>query len=249
MRLKVLSGLSILLVLVPALSYGYDFIPTDSEFYAWPSYCRAKYVVTPIGETTPFARVLSTSDVEAGRQQVGDAVFLHVHHYCSGELWVQRGKEANDPAQKRFMFNTGIADLSYFTARIPPDSPVMAKALYSLAQAYNGLGDKASAINTLNQAVQEHPEVAASHIALALYLRDNKDLPGALKALEYGVQVAGEHSAELNYDLALVLIESNQSQEAVKYAHKAYDLGYPLPGLRNKLAHLGLWTTETVAHQ
>lgn len=249
MRLDLRGALAALLVLAPALSQAYDFVPTDSEFYAWPAYCRAKYVVTPAGEASPFARTLGQSEVQSGREQVGDAVFLHVHHYCSGMLWVERGKAALDPAQRRFMYNTGIGDLSYFTARIPPESPVMAKALYSLAEAYRGLGDKVSALGTLNQAVQAHPEIPASHIALGLYLRDSKDLAGARKALEDGVQMAGEHSAELNYDLALVLLESNENEAAVKYAHKAYELGYPLAGLRNKLIRLGLWDTPPEAAQ
>jgi tetratricopeptide (TPR) repeat protein len=160
-------------------------------------------------------------------------------------VWVQRAKAEPDPQQRKFFFTNAVGDLSYFTARVPPESGIMAKALYSLAEAYNGLGDRTTAMQTLTEAVESHPENPATHVALGLFLRNDKDLAGARKALEHGVQVIGDSvSAELDYDLALVLLESDQKEQAVKYAHKAYELGYPLPGLRMKLARMGLWSPD-----
>ncbi len=239
------AALAALLIAASPAAFAYEFVPTEGEFYSWPAYCRAKYVNTPIGEASQFARVISQDQVSAARAATGEAVFLHVHHYCSGVVWVQRGKAEPDPQQRKFFFTNAVGDLSYFTARVPPESGIMAKALYSLAEAYNGLGDRTTAMQTLTEAVQSHPENASTHVALGLFLRNNKDLAGALAALEHGVQVIGDSaSAELDYDLALVLLESDRKEEAVKYARKAYELGYPLPGLRMKLARMGLWNPD-----
>ena len=51
-----------------------------------------------------------------------------------------------------------------------------------------------------------------------------------------GVAVKMDSSnAEIHYNLGLVLFEMGDYGEAREHARRAYALGYPLPGLRNKL--------------
>jgi tetratricopeptide (TPR) repeat protein len=245
MRTRKASRLAALLMLaLPALSYGYEFVPTESEWLSWPSYCRAKYVTTPIGQATAFVRQINGGDIESAQRMLGDEVFLHVHHYCSGAALVGRAKQQPNAQQKKFLYSTALSDLNYVAERIPHSSPVIAKVNFSLAEAYNGLGDRTTALDLLKESVETNPENPASHIALGLFLRANKDLPGARNAFEHGIEAVGEDaSAELNYDLALVLLELKENERAAKFARKAYELGYPLPGLRNKLIRMGLWET------
>jgi len=56
-------------------------------------------------------------------------------------------------------------------------------------------------------------------------------------------------SAELNYNLGLAYVEKKDYEQAVRYARQAYALGFPLPGLRNRLRSLGVWTEETAQPQ
>ena len=46
-------------------------------------------------------------------------------------------------------------------------------------------------------------------------------------------------SAEVHYNLGLALLDIGQVADATKHAKMAYELGYPLPGLRNKLEAKG----------
>lgn len=248
MRLPRIIGLcAFASLLLPALSHAYEFVPTVAEFYAWPSYCQAKYVTTPIGEASRWARSITHDQIDAARLSIGDAVFLHIHHYCAGYLEVARAKRETVVEQRKSIFNAAVADLSYVADRIPATSPLMANVLFSLADAYQGLGDPDSALTTLTSAVDAHPEIAGTHVALALFLRSKKDLPGARKALEQGISAVGDGSAELDYDLGLICLEMRDSDEAVKYARRAYELGYPLPGLRDKLIRLGAWKEPAAA--
>lgn len=48
-------------------------------------------------------------------------------------------------------------------------------------------------------------------------------------------------SAELHYNMGLLYTDMGRYQEAVSHAKQAYALGYPLPGLRNKLKREGQW--------
>jgi tetratricopeptide (TPR) repeat protein len=61
----------------------------------------------------------------------------------------------------------------------------------------------------------------------------------ALKVLEKADQVSDGKSAEIPYFLGLVLFDLKRYDEARENARRAYSLGYPLPGLANKLARAG----------
>ena len=54
------------------------------------------------------------------------------------------------------------------------------------------------------------------------------------KALELAPQ-----SAEAHYNFGLMLFSQKNYEEAREHARKAYDLGFPLPGLRDKLERAG----------
>ena len=48
-------------------------------------------------------------------------------------------------------------------------------------------------------------------------------------------------SAEIHYNLGLIYLELGDADRALEQAHAAYALGYPLPGLRNRLQRMGKW--------
>ena len=49
------------------------------------------------------------------------------------------------------------------------------------------------------------------------------------------------NSAEIQYNAGLVYAELEDFPKAVEHAQRAYALGYPLPGLRNRLRKAGVW--------
>ena len=51
-------------------------------------------------------------------------------------------------------------------------------------------------------------------------------------------------SANYQYNLGLGLLMVDKPQQALEAAHKAYALGHPLPGLRNKLQRIGAWRPQ-----
>lgn len=48
-------------------------------------------------------------------------------------------------------------------------------------------------------------------------------------------------SAEIHYNAGLGYVDLKEYDLAVQHAHRAYELGYPLMGLKNKLKRLGVW--------
>lgn len=45
----------------------------------------------------------------------------------------------------------------------------------------------------------------------------------------------------INYNLGLLYVQKKDYEQAKTYAKKAYELGFPLPGLKNKLMEVGKW--------
>lgn len=48
-------------------------------------------------------------------------------------------------------------------------------------------------------------------------------------------------NANINYNLGLLYLKKKDYGQSIIYAKKAYELGFPLPGLRNKLKRAGKW--------
>lgn len=71
------------------------------------------------------------------------------------------------------------------------------------------------------------------------------------QAVEYYQRalVLDSKSAELNYNLGLAYFEKKDYGQALRYAREAYALGFPLPGLRNKLRAAGVWTDGAAQKQ
>ncbi len=48
-------------------------------------------------------------------------------------------------------------------------------------------------------------------------------------------------NATVNYNLGLMYLKEKDYEQAIVYAKIAYELDFPLPGLRNKLVKTGKW--------
>lgn len=62
----------------------------------------------------------------------------------------------------------------------------------------------------------------------------------AVEHLKKATELAGD-SANVHYNLGLAYVELREFDKAVEHAHRAYSLGFELPGLRNKLERAGKW--------
>jgi Flp pilus assembly protein TadD len=224
---------------IPVSALAYDFLPTEAEFSAWPSYCQARYVSLPIGENSPWALQIPRSQIEQASKQLGEAVFGGIQHYCAGTVWLRRAKVQPDKALRAFYLRTAKSETMFTLTRLPPDTPMIAPVTTNLAFVYYEEGDFKAAIDLLEEVAQRQPENPATYSALALIHRDRKRLDLARDVLLRGDKVIDGRSAEIQYNLGLVLLELGDISEAQVRARKAYELGYPLPGLRNKLKRMG----------
>ncbi len=62
----------------------------------------------------------------------------------------------------------------------------------------------------------------------------------AMEQYQEAVRLQPEN-ANINYNLGLLYLKKKDYGQSIIYAKKAYELGFPLPGLRNQLKKAGKW--------
>lgn len=62
----------------------------------------------------------------------------------------------------------------------------------------------------------------------------------AMEQYKVAVRLQPEN-ATVNYNLGLIYLKEKDYEQAIVHAKKAYELGFPLPGLRKKLMKTGKW--------
>ncbi|MCI0653152.1 MAG: tetratricopeptide repeat protein [Methylococcaceae bacterium] len=92
----------------------------------------------------------------------------------------------------------------------------------------------------LQRAINFSPKDAIPHLLFAIYLHKLGFQEKALQQYKQAEDI-NPNNPELHYNLGLLLVSMKQYEEAKIHARKAYQAGYPLPGLKRQLTKLGYW--------
>jgi tetratricopeptide (TPR) repeat protein len=214
------------------------FVPTEAEWAGWPEYCRVRYTVSGSGRDSAFVSRVATGEVDRWKARLGPAWYA-LHHHCYGLAHLERARLAQDPAKRRYELDVAIREQQFALNRTPAENPMYAEMSNQKGLALRQKGDIAAALDAFDASIKAHPTLAAGYQGKALVYRDQKRFGDARSILEEGDTRTGGGSAEINYFLGLVLVDLKDYAAAREYARKAYTLGYPLPGLRDKLARAG----------
>ena len=172
--------------------------------------------------------------------------------YGPYDFWVDKGKlgivESNHFTPEVENLRSGKSgyiggDLDY-TLRAFPNHP---RALMSMMR----LGEKErterprGALRSVRcyfeRAVSFRPNDPTVRMIYGTFLAKRKKDAEALEQLEVAKEYAGDN-ANVHYNLGLVYLSLGKYDQALSYAQTAYRLGFPLPGLKDKLKKAGHWT-------
>ena len=90
------------------------------------------------------------------------------------------------------------------------------------------------------KAITVNPEAAGTYVIQGIYLSRAGKNPAAIESYKRAIELQPE-SPVAHYNLGLAYVETKDYAHANEHAQKAYALGFPLPGLREKLKKAGQW--------
>ena len=134
-------------------------------------------------------------------------------------------------------------DISYTLVRFPNHYPAL-QAMVKLSlreKDVRPLSAHYSVECFFDRAMRFRPGDGIVRMLYANYLLKLKGrAEEALEQYQEAVRIQPEH-ANINYNIGLLYLKIKNYEQSVVHAKKAYKLGFPLPGLRNKLKRAGKW--------
>jgi|SRR6185503_6638158 len=234
--------LGLISALLCGRALAFEFVPSEAEFNGWPEHCKARYVTTTAGEGSPFWDRVPKNVVNKWIDAFGWDSFNASHHYCAGLIWLNRAKVETDPTIRAFDLRWAKEETLFTYQRLATDSALYIQAGLAAALVELELGRADSAIELMRKAVDVRPTDPAAYIGLANIYLATHNPSDARDALLQADKLLSGKSAEVHYNLGLIMLDLGDADNAVQHAHAAYSLGYPLPGLRRKLTALGRWS-------
>jgi tetratricopeptide (TPR) repeat protein len=145
--------------------------------------------------------------------------------------------------------NTGPLgqDISY-TLSVFPNHP---RALYSMSKL--AIREKTSKPQDslysidcwFDRAMRFRPDDSNVRMIYGIYLQTIGKSKEAVQEFNKAAEFGGDNG-NLFYNLGLAYFDIKDYERALEYAHRADQLGYRLPGLKNKLVRVGKWREPTV---
>ena len=212
-----------------------EIVPSEVEWSQFPPYCKARYSITLYALGTPFEGRVSQAEIQSWKQQMGQA-WEALHHYCYGLVQMSRAPLIKDQNRREYLYDRASDEFGYAFRNTDHDNPFNAKVAVQLSMAFRAKNKTDQALRYANEAQKIDPKLDTGYSASALILRQAGKLNEAVEVLKRGLAAVDGESAELNYFLGLTYFDLKNLDLAREYADKAYALGYPLPGLRNRLA-------------
>jgi len=90
------------------------------------------------------------------------------------------------------------------------------------------------------RAIRFQPGDPAVRIMMGIELLRDDKFDAAIEQLKIGEELTPE-SANVHYNLGLAYFDKADFDQSLRHAKRAYELGFPLPGLRDKLQRAGKW--------
>ena len=126
--------------LLPLTARAFDFKPTPAEWAMWSDYCKARYVVSSVGLTSPYASMIPPAMVQMWRTRLGEPTFSPLHHHCAGLVHMQRARLARNDQERIFEYRAAEQESRYTLERLPPTSALYREVLGNVQMASAMLG-------------------------------------------------------------------------------------------------------------
>ena len=217
--------------------YAFDFALTEAEFRSWDNRCKKAFSAVGAGRNSGFFHNMSKqqhTEAQLFAEGAGAA-----WHYCAGVIYLQRAGVSTGQ-EREGNLKRAVNEMRFTINKIRPEHQWYPEMHINYARALYTHDNKSEAFTVLNRLISTHPTNSLPYTALAYYLKKENQLEQAIAAMQQAPELLLNESAELNYFLGWYLMEADKTEAAVVHAKRAYELDYPVPTLRQRLAAKGL---------
>ena len=142
-------------------------------------------------------------------------------------------------SMKQKKYGWALDDLD-FVLRYFPNHPI---ALMKVSELAMKMQDTSIAMKYFEKALSLYSQYPDTHIIYGVFLQKIGKTDEAIEKYKKALQI-NPNMSEAHYNLGLAYFEKKNYVLAKQHAIQAYQLGYPLPGLRNKLKRVQAWREE-----
>ncbi len=187
------------------------------------------FALACLGSAPAFAQLKASNDYY---KSAGTELLRSVETYHVGP--------AADKLRIR-QYESASGDIA-FTLRYFPNHPQGLLQMMQLCEQwkFSAQCNFAMVSDVFANAIAINPNVAAPYVAQGIYLYREKRLQAAIASFEEALTVDA-NSLNAHYNLGLAYFDTKQFELANVHAQRAYQLGAPVPGLRDKLTRVGQW--------
>lgn len=211
---------------------------TQIEWNAWPDYCKAAFVVSAWAKHTPLSRSRSRSWATDFRK---DHYIVNgirgAHHFCLGMTYVNRVRSASK-TERDYLLLEAQALITYSFGSMDGTEPMYSTVTAYLGKTYYLSNNRLKAISIWKEGIKAKPSRPESYLAYAEALYDEEKYGESLQLLRQFNQNQSIPNPEVEYFLGHIYLKLDDLEQAKLHADNAYNLGYQLPGLRDKIEHL-----------
>ncbi|MDH5545591.1 MAG: hypothetical protein OEZ43_08365 [Gammaproteobacteria bacterium] len=233
-KLGFLPMLMVFVLLPINVAHAYNFIVTEAEYSSWSVECQGMYAFTQIGKMQGYARNYSAADIERWRvfgERNGGA-----WHYCAGKVLLTRASLELDAQKRKKFLERAVNETGFSYGGMKDGAEWASEIAATYATALAKVGRDSEAEKIFEKAIQLQPRNSVGYLQAYLYYKNGGKDKFALDILLKGDEAMQKKSSEIAYFLGLYYVDKGEVSIAEEYAERAYSLGYPLQGLRNKLA-------------
>lgn len=217
---------------------AYDFTLSEQEFNSWDVRCQALYLSTNVGKRSAFRNRLPVSIIQKERKKA-DAVKSGGWHYCAGLIYVKRAKLAvTNKALQQANYDKAIKEFNFTYSDISRSAPWFAEIGINYGNLLSELNQIKKAQQVFAEVEKYYPNYDRLYVTKAMMYWRLKKFNEGIKTIVARGDTQISKSMEMSYMLSFLYAESGEIESAEKYANIAYRLGYPLPGLKNKIEKL-----------
>ncbi len=234
--MKIKYYICVPLLTSPVVSHAFNFTLSQVEFNTWDDRCKKAFSASGAGRNSGYYPKLTpqqNAEVLRFAEDAGGA-----WHYCAGVIYLQRAKSSLG-VEREGNLRGAISEMQFTARNIRLDHSWYPEIQIDLARAYFEAGDDKAGFATLQNLLKIHQNNSLAYTALAYYLKRKNQLQEAITTLQSAPVLLLQESAELNYFLGWYLMEAGNTDAALPYAKRAYELNYPVPTLRKRLAASG----------